>query len=245
MSKKNVKKDGEDEAKNILSTGNMEIDKRMANGLPLHSLNLIEGANDTGKSVLTQQIVWGGLNQGFTFSLYTTENTVKSLMSQMESLALDISERFAWGYLKIYPIHVDGVKMNAELTKDFLKRLMEHIKLSKDDVIVVDSFTVFTISSSQEDIFNFFAECKSVCDGGKTILITLHQYAFDEDTLIRIRSIADGHIKLKVETLGDKNVNMMEVSKIRGASKASGNVVSFEVQPGYGMKIIPFSSAQI
>jgi len=76
-------------------------------------------------------------------------------------------------------------------------------------------------------------------------LITLHQYAFDEDTLLRIRSIADGHIKLKVETMGEKNVNMMEVSKIRGASKASGNVVSFEVQPGYGMKIIPFSSAQI
>ena len=245
MSKKNVKMDGEDAAKAVLSTGNMEIDKRMANGLPLHSLNLIEGANDTGKSVLTQQIVWGGLNQGFTFSLYTTENTVKSLMSQMESLALDISDRFAWGYLKIYPIHVEGVKMNAGLTKDFLKRLMDHIKLSKDDVIVVDSFTVFTISSSQEDIFNFFAECKSECDGGKTILITLHQYAFDEDTLIRIRSIADGHIKLKVETVGDRNVNMMEVSKIRGASKASGNVVSFEVQPGYGMKIIPFSSAQI
>lgn len=245
MSKRIAKMDEEEAAKNILSTGNMEIDKKMANGLPLHSLNLIEGANDTGKSVLTQQIIWGGLNQGFTFALYTTENTVKSMMSQMESLALDVSDRFAWGYLKIYPIHVEGVKMNAELTKDFLKRLMEHIKVSTDDVIVVDSFTVFTISSSQEDIFNFFAECKSECDSGKTILITLHQYAFDEDTLIRIRSIADGHIKLKVETIGDKNVNMMEVSKIRGASKASGNVVSFEVQPGYGMKIIPFSSAQI
>ena len=167
MSKRKCAKDGEDEAKNILSTGNMEIDKRMANGLPLHSLNLIEGANDTGKSVLTQQIIWGGLNQGFTFSLYTTENTVKSMMSQMESLALDISDRFAWGYLKIYPIHVDGVKMNAELTKNFLNRLMEHIKLSKDDVIVVDSFTVFTISSSQEDIFNFFAECKSICDAAR------------------------------------------------------------------------------
>lgn len=245
MSKRNMQEDKDEAAKNILSTGNMEIDKRMANGLPLHSLNLIEGANDTGKSVLTQQIVWGGLNQGFTFSLYTTENTVKSMLTQMESLALDVSDRFAWGYLKIYPIHVEGVKMNADLTKDFLNRLIEHIKVSKDDIIVVDSFTVFTISSSQDDIFNFFTECKSVCDGGKTILITLHQYAFDEDTLIRIRSIADGHIKLKVETIGDRNVNMMEVSKIRGASKASGNVVSFEVQPGYGMKIIPFSSAQI
>ena len=41
---------GED--KQILSTGNSEIDKKIADGLPLRSLTLIEGENDTGKSVL-------------------------------------------------------------------------------------------------------------------------------------------------------------------------------------------------
>jgi len=45
----------------ILSTGNVEIDKRLADGLPLESLTLIEGENDTGKSVITQQIIWGAM----------------------------------------------------------------------------------------------------------------------------------------------------------------------------------------
>jgi len=54
---------GED--KNILSTGNSEIDKKIADGIPLGSLTLIEGENDTGKSVLTQQIIWGAMKQGF------------------------------------------------------------------------------------------------------------------------------------------------------------------------------------
>jgi len=53
---------GED--KNILSTGNSEIDKKIADGIPLGSLTLIEGENDTGKSVLTQQIIWGAMKQG-------------------------------------------------------------------------------------------------------------------------------------------------------------------------------------
>ncbi|WP_424357497.1 ATPase domain-containing protein [Methanocella sp. MCL-LM] len=231
--------------KDLLSTGNTEMDKKMADGLPIHSLNLIEGANDTGKSVLTQQICWGGLSQGFTFSVYTTENTIKSFLSQMESLSLDISDHFAWGYLKIYPIHVEGVEMAADLSRNFLQRLITHIKAGKSQVIIIDSFTVFTISATQDDIFKFFAECKNLCDDGKTILITLHQYAFDEDTLIRIRSIADGHIKLRLEQVGDKYVAMMEVSKIRGARKSTGNIISFEVHPGYGLKIIPFSSAQV
>lgn len=234
-----------DKKKKVLSTGNTEIDKKMADGLPIHSLNLIEGANDTGKSVLTQQITWGGLNQGHTFAVFTTENTIKSFLSQMESLSLDITEHFAWGYLKIYPIHVDGVELTTDLSHNFLQRLASHMKACKENVLLIDSFTVFTISASQDDIFKFFAECKGMCDDGKTIMITLHQYAFDEDTLIRIRSIADGHIKLRLEQVGDKYVNMMEVAKIRGASKATGNIVSFEVHPGYGLKIIPFSSAQV
>jgi flagellar protein FlaH len=231
--------------KRLLSTGNTEIDKKMADGLPINSLNLIEGANDTGKSVLTQQITWGGLNQGHTFAVFTTENTIKSFLTQMDSLSLDVSDHFMWGYLKIYPIHVDGVELTTDLSRNFLQRLISHMKSCKENVLLIDSFTVFTISASQDDIFKFFAECKGMCDDGKTIMITLHQYAFDEDTLIRIRSIADGHIKLRLEQVGDKYVNMMEVSKIRGASKATGNIVSFEVQPGYGLKIIPFSSAQV
>ncbi len=234
-----------DEDRKILSTGNPEIDKKMADGLPLNSLNLIEGANDTGKSVLTQQITWGGLNQGYSFATYTTENTVKSLLSQMESLSLDVSEHFAWGYFKIYPIHTEGVKWSSSLARNFLQRLIDHIKSDQADVVIIDSFTVVAMGSSQDDIFNFFTECKSECDKGRTILITLHTYAFDEDTLIRIRSIADGHIKFRIEQVGDKNVKMMEVAKIRGARKLTGNVVSFEVHPGYGLKVVPYASVQV
>ena len=63
---------GED--RQILSTGNSELDKKIADGLPLESLTLIEGENDTGKSVLTQQIIWGAMKQGFSVDLYVQAN---------------------------------------------------------------------------------------------------------------------------------------------------------------------------
>jgi flagellar protein FlaH len=82
-------------------------------------------------------------------------------------------------------------------------------------------------------------------DQGKTILITLHTYSFEEDTLVRIRSICDAHLVMKRSLVGEKYVMVLEVVKVRGAHKATGNLVSFEVHPGFGMKIIPITMARV
>lgn len=234
---------GED--KQILSTGNGEIDKKIADGLPLRSLTLIEGENDTGKSVLTEQIIWGAMKQGFSVNLYSTEMTAKSFLSQMESMSLDVSEYFAWGYIKLFPLHMVGFKWSKNEMDGILERIIDHIRGSKAQVAIIDSLTMFTEYTTQETILTFLTNCKTLVDHGKTILITLHTYAFQEDTLIRIRSICDAHLMMKKSLLGDKYVMVMEVVKVRGARKTTGNLVSFEVHPGYGMKIIPVSMAKV
>ena len=183
--------------KEILTSGNMEIDKKMGGGIPAGSLTLIEGANDTGKSVLTQQLMWGGLQQGFIFATYTTENTTKSLLKQMESLSLDVSDFFIFGNLKIYPIHVEGVEWAADIP--FLDYIIADVKSKQQEVIVLDSLTVFVSDATEADILNFFAACKNLCDQGKTILITVHTFAFNEELLTRVWSICDAHLSLKKE----------------------------------------------
>jgi flagellar protein FlaH len=116
---------------------------------------------------------------------------------------------------------------------------------SKSQVIIVDSLTLFTEYAQTDHILTFFTNCKSLVDHGKTILVTLHTYAFEEDTLVRIRSICDAHLNMKKALVGNKYVMVMEVIKVRGAHKTTGNVVSFEVHPGYGMKVIPMSFAKV
>ena len=234
---------GED--RKILSTGNNEIDKKIADGLPLGSLTLIEGENDTGKSVLTQQIIWGAMKQGMNADLFSTEMTAKSFLSQMESMSLDVSDYFAWGYVRLFPLHMVGFKWSKEEMDGILEHIIDHIRKSKAQVAIIDSLTMFTEYTTQETILTFLTNCKTLVDHGKTILITLHTYAFQEDTLIRIRSICDAHLFMKKSLIGDKYVMVMEVVKVRGARKTTGNLVSFEVHPGYGMKIIPISMAKV
>lgn len=229
----------------ILSTGNPEIDKKIADGLPLYSMTLIEGENDTGKSVITQQIIWGAMKNSFQVDLFTTENTVKSFLAQMESMSLDVSQYYAWGYLRVFPLHVVGFDWDEKDMQGILGRLVKHIERSKADVIIIDSLTLFSEYASTDTVLTFFTNCKTLVDNGKTILITLHTYAFEEDSLVRIRSTCDAHLVMKKALIGDKYVMVMEVGKVRGARKTTGNLVSFEVHPGYGMKIIPMSFARV
>jgi len=234
----------EERKKSILSSGNSEIDKRLGGGIPLGSLTLIEGENDTGKSVLCQQFVYGGLISGKEIAYYTTENTIKSFLRQMESLSLDVSDFYAWGYLKIFPVHLEGVEWSTEQMRNILHLVANHIKNLKQSIVIIDSLTMFTTYSTEDDVLEFLTRLKNLCDRGKTILITLHQHAFKEDTLVRIRSACDCHLFLRKEQVGDRYVSVLEVAKIRGAKKTTGNLVSFEVHPGFGLKIIPVSEAR-
>jgi flagellar protein FlaH len=95
-----------DRATNVVSTGNDELDKKIGGGIPLGTLSLIEGQADSGKSVLTQQMVWGSLGNGLRAMVFTTENTVKSLVTQMQSLNLDILDYLLLSRLHIYPLDV-------------------------------------------------------------------------------------------------------------------------------------------
>ncbi|MHC1626947.1 MAG: archaellum protein ArlH [Methanoculleaceae archaeon] len=228
-----------------ISTGNSELDKKIADGLPMYTLTLIEGANDTGKSVLTQQITWGTLKQSLNVDIFTTENTARSFISQMEAMNLDISDYFAWGYLRVFPLQVSGFEWSERTMKYTLQRMINHMAKSRAHLIIIDSLTLFTEYASQEVILTFFTNCKNLVDNGKTILITLHTYAFEEEALVRIRSICDCHLFLKKAIVGGKYVMMLEVNKVRGARKTTGNIISFEVHPGYGIKIIPVSLAKV
>ena len=235
---------GEEERK-ILTTGNAEIDKKIADGLPLGSLTLIEGENDTGKSVLTQQLIWGSMHTNLRVDLFSTELTTKSFLTQMESMSLDISDFFAWGYIRLYHCHLAEFRWTAEAMNDILERIINHVRSSNADVIIIDSLTIFTEHTSQEAVLNFLTAAKNICDNGKTIVLTMHSYAFGDETLTRIRSICDAHLLMIRKLMGDKYIMVLEVVKVRGARKTTGNIVSFEVHPGYGMKIIPVSLAKV
>jgi flagellar protein FlaH len=231
-------------ASQIISTGNREIDKKLGGGVPIGSLVLLEGQSDAGKSVVSQHFTHGALTSRVSMAYYTTENTVKSLISQMSSLNLDVTDYFLCDRMRIYPLETSSVKETE--TKRAFRSLINHFESLPErfKLAVVDSLTGLVSHSDDRSIIDFFAGCKQLCDQGRTIIAVVHSYAFDDRMLIRVRSLCDAHLVLKMEQVGERLIKIMEVAKVRNADQSTGNVVSFDVEPGMGMKIIPISKAK-
>lgn len=232
----------EEQAEPAITTGQPDLDAKLGGGIPYGSLTLLDGQSDSGKSVVSQQIIWGSLQSGLRATLYTTENTPKSFVRQMRSLNLDIMDYLLLGRLNIYPIAANKNRLTPE---QVFARMVGSVKNNEHvDLVVIDSLTTFVTRTSWDATATFFEHAQELCADNRSMIIVSSTYAFDETTMARLRSMCDAHLQLRVEEVGDQLVKVLEVNKIRGASKNTGNIVTFDVEPNIGMKIIPISKAQ-
>ena len=226
---------------NIISTGHPEIDKKLGGGVPMGSLTLVEGQSDAGKSVLCQQLVWGSLKNGHKVLVFTSENSARSLLSQMDSLGLFVLDYMLLGNLKVYSMKPSEIGLNSSKTFETILKTID--KNRGYQLIVLDSLTPIISGTNDSELLNYFEQCKIFCDQEITILNVIHTNAVNNNILIRLRSACDAHLKLTLEKIGDKLVKTLEVAKVRGAIDNTGNIVTFEVEPEIGMKIMPLRRA--
>ncbi len=233
------------EERGCIKSMNSELDSRIG-AIKLPFLWIIEGPNDSGKSVLAQQYAYGALNLGHRLLYITTETGVKGLLKNMRQISLDVTHHFLTGRLMIFELHVKNLKWDRELSSRFLDLIIKTInRLPIYDIFIIDSLTYLVTHAEEKDILNFFTEMRNVVDDHeKSVIITIHPYAFNQDLLIRMRSICDIHFTLTTKEIGEKIVKLLQVPKLKGAIKPSSIILSFEVDPAFGIKVLPFSQAR-
>jgi len=233
----------QEEEEDVLNFDNPELDRRIG-GLPLPSLNLIEGTNDSGKSVLAQQIVYGALHEERKVLYISTESRPQDLVDNMESLNWDVVDPYLMGYFRITFLDTLDIKWDSGIANFYLIVLINYIKqhIEQYDLVVIDSLTFLVTHAKSNDLMGFFSKCKEVVDeSGKSFVITIHPYALEKSLLTRVRVICDGHLVLEKKTFRDRTALTINVSKIKGAVKRVEDMISFEVSPAYGIKILPFT----
>ena len=226
-----------------IKVGNMQLDQSLGGGIPVGSLTLIEGSSSAGKSVLCQHLIYGSVRDGHRVACFTSENSVRSLVTQMSSIGLNVAGHVGNGDLVIHPLSTpDPLEETGSSLQEFIRE-MDRLP-RKYNVIFVDAITNLACISPEQAVLAFFSSCKSFCGNGKSIILVAHSSAFDEAMLTRLRSLCDAHLRLFVENVRGKQVRTMEVSKVHNADMATGTVVSFNVEPGMGMRILPMSKAK-
>ena len=230
----------------LLKFGNAELDRRLG-GVPKQSLTLIEGANDSGKTSFTQQFAYGVLSNGLRLAYISTEDTPSGIIRNMGSLNWDVSDYYIRGIFQIIGINTLGITWSHEFSKYYLVSLTNFLKKRMDrfDFVIIDSITQLVTHAQPSDILDFYDFCRSLVDEeGKSVAVTLHPYAMNVELVTRIRSYCDCQFTLEKKVFRDKNVLTLTINKLKGASRSAGDMLTFEVSPAYGLKILPFTSTR-
>jgi archaeal flagellar protein FlaH len=229
----------------LLKFGNAELDRRLG-GVPRQSLSLVEGANDSGKTSFIQQIAYGVLSNNLKLFYISTENSPKEIIRNMESLNWDVSRQYVDGSFNITGIDTLGIDWEEEISKYYLVSLTNFLKKRMDrfDFVIIDSVTQLVTHAQPSDVLDFFNFSRSLIEDGKSVALTLHPYAMGADLLTRIRSYCDCQFTLEKKVFRDKNVLTLTINKLKGASHTGGDMLTFEVSPAYGLKILPFTSTR-
>ena len=75
-------------------------------------------------------------------------------------------------------------------------------------------------------------------------MLVTHSVAFNTDLLHRICSLCETHLNLRTGKILDKVIRIVTVVKLDDIDLTRDNEVSFGVEAGLGITIIPYSQAK-
>ncbi len=75
----------------------------------------------------------------------------------MENLKQGISDYFIIGRSRIFEINPDSIEENPKLSESMLQTLLECIKECEEELILIDSLTLFAVNTSESILLNFLA----------------------------------------------------------------------------------------
>ena len=230
----------------IVSTGNDEVDINLGGGLPVPSLMLIEGEHGTGKSAITAQFIKGILNADMKL-LCITENTVSDYIKKMKSITYDFSDDFLRNKLSLLSLHVNGTNWSRQQALQLLPIISKYMEeqSGKFNCVVIDSLSFITTYSDVNSVLDFITRCKYLVSSGMSVILTMHPNSVSQEVGLRLKAACDVYITLKSSNIGDLAVKIMNNIKMIGANSSPEPSFAFNIDPVFGIKIVPISMSSV
>ncbi|MCE4604836.1 MAG: hypothetical protein F7B20_07745 [Aeropyrum sp.] len=231
----------------LIPTGNEEFDIKLGGGIPYPSLIIVEGPHGTGKTALTQLILKGSLTLGLRGVAIVTESTITGYIKKAEAAGLSLTDYFTAGMLDVYSTQFEGSRWSRSSSTRLLDMVGRFLMESAPsyDVIAIDSLSHIAIYASPIRVLNFFNTVRILADKGKLVVVTLHESVLREDLTTRARATCDGYFKLSLASLAGKTVKVLKIVKLKGARSRFEPTITFDVDPSFGIKLVPIALASV
>ena len=218
---------------------NMQIDRdtlheRLNGGLPKGSIVFIEGADGSGKSIISQRLLFGFLTNGYKATYISSELTTKGFIEQMRALNYEVLPYVVSRQLLFVPVY--PLIGRPRPKSEFLKMLMSAKELFKNDIVIIDTLSGILEEGIDDktilDVTYFF---KKIASENKTIALTADPEQMNKGMLMYLRNTSDVYLQLIVNLSEAELAKMILVKRFSQASEYVGSVTGFRVEPQVGL----------
>lgn len=210
------------------ATGVPPLDRLLGGGLPAYSVVVVAGEPGTGKTILTQQILFATARAGGKGLYLTTvsESPMKAARYQSAFTFFD-PERFGDSVVFLdlgETIRRHRLGAAVELVADSLRQ-------HQPDLVVIDSFkAIHDLSASAEETRTFVYDLAVELSAVQATALLVGEYTADEIGKAPEFAVADGIVWLTLEKTDVGSWRYLQIPKMRGVDQPLGRF-AFDIGP--------------
>ena len=193
---------------------------------------MIQGEVGSGKSLISQRLIYGLLENGSKVLVVTTELTTRGWIEQMESIGYPVTDFIASGKLMVFSRF--GVIAEAKEGVDLFD-VLESGAIEKSDVVVVDSASALMpdgLEPSQH--LATLQKLRKVCSESRSLLLTIDPSEMDGKLLHKLRSTCEVLLDMNAGFVGGEIKRTIVVTRFLRAAGPVQASVGWRVEPYMG-----------
>lgn len=231
----------------VIPTGNEEFDMKIGGGLPHPSLVVIEGGHGSGKTSLSLLFLQGALKAGLRALVFTSESRPLDYVRKASLSGFPlIPEYYVRGMLRVYSIQYPG-SLTKPVADEMTRRLIEALRLLAEryEFFIIDSLSYLGSLADQSILNELAVELRRLAAGNASVIVTVHPDILPQGVAVKLTESSDGYLKASPVVVGGRRLKALLIVKLRGAPPGVESTITFDVDPAFGVKIVPISVSQV
>lgn len=200
--------------------------------LPNRSIYIAQGGVGTGKSLISQRMVFGLVENNAKVLVVTTELTTRGWIEQMESIGYFVTERIRTGQLMVLSRYGTIADTNPEVG---LLDVLTCDAAQKADVIIVDTASsIMPEVESNADRINLIQQMRKITAQGRSIMMCIDPDEMDAQMVHNLRTSSEVVLDMETTVIGGDIKRNIKVTRFLRAAGPIQTGIGWRVEPSMG-----------
>ncbi len=200
--------------------------------MPNRSLYVLQGKVGAGKSLISQRLVHGMIQNGVKVLVVTTELTTRGWIEQMESVGYGITNAIREGRLMVISRFGTIAESRGDVT---LEEVLASPAVPSADVILFDSGSSLMPDNLDDNgRFQLMQQMRKVASEGRSFMLCVDPDEMDGKLLHTLRASAEVVLDLENAVIGGEIKRNIVVTRFLRAAGPIQSSIGWRVEPGMG-----------